>query len=223
MRIEVIQVASNEAIAQLKKYREQFRTTGKYPFLIRDAEALELLEENMEDGHFDPAKDLESAKAFDIQAWIDEEKQEYEEFDIPDEALLGTWPSENPPLSEAFNCYYLERNQPKEISIGFTEVEAAWQLPAMISYGGWNDCPHPDVQAAFHRHWSEKYGAEITSMSGDIVECYVKHPPTTREAALELAWEQYWYCKDIVDQGCETISNLAATLLNSPYWFFWWD
>jgi hypothetical protein len=28
---------------------------------------------------------------------------------------------------------------------------------------------------------------------------------------------------DIVDQGCESISNLAATLLNSPYWYFWWD
>ncbi|WP_408057982.1 DUF4253 domain-containing protein [Undibacterium flavidum] len=28
---------------------------------------------------------------------------------------------------------------------------------------------------------------------------------------------------DIVDQGCETISKLAATLLNSEVWYFWWN
>ncbi|MBL8817724.1 MAG: DUF4253 domain-containing protein [Planctomyces sp.] len=28
---------------------------------------------------------------------------------------------------------------------------------------------------------------------------------------------------DIVEQGCESISNLAATLVNSGYWYFWWD
>jgi hypothetical protein len=26
-----------------------------------------------------------------------------------------------------------------------------------------------------------------------------------------------------VAQGCNSISNLGATILNSPYWFFWWD
>jgi uncharacterized protein DUF4253 len=60
-------------------------------------------------------------------------------------------------------------------------------------------------------------------MSGDIVECAVTRPPTDRNAATILAWEQYWYCVDIVEQGCESVSNLAATLLNSPYWYFWWD
>ena len=40
---------------------------------------------------------------------------------------------------------------------------------------------------------------------------------------MALAWEQFLFCEDIVSQGVETISNLGATLLNSPYWFFWWD
>ena len=55
-------------------------------------------------------------------------------------------------------------------------------------------------------------------MSGDIVECAVTKPPTDRNAATILAWEQYWYCV-----GSESVSNLAATLLNLPYWYFWWD
>jgi hypothetical protein len=74
-----------------------------------------------------------------------------------------------------------------------------------------------------HRSWQERFGAEITGMSGDTVEGLVRNPPRDGKAALDLAREQYCYCTDIVDQGCESISNLAATLLNSPYWYFWWN
>gem|GEM_PF-3604067 len=28
---------------------------------------------------------------------------------------------------------------------------------------------------------------------------------------------------DAVEQGAETIGNLAGSLLNSIVWFFWWD
>jgi hypothetical protein len=27
----------------------------------------------------------------------------------------------------------------------------------------------------------------------------------------------------IVDQGVGDVSTLAATLINSKYWYFWWD
>ncbi len=64
---------------------------------------------------------------------------------------------------------------------------------------------------------------EIAGVSGDVIECIVENPPTDRESATALAWEQYWYCGDIVDQGCGKILNLAATLLNSRNWYFWWD
>jgi len=40
---------------------------------------------------------------------------------------------------------------------------------------------------------------------------------------MELAKEQYIFCNDIVDQGVGTVSALAATLLDSNYWYFWWD
>ena len=93
----------------------------------------------------------------------------------------------------------------------------------MLSYGNWNECPRPEVHCAFHRQWQESYGAEITGISGDIIECVVSKPPTDEKAATILAWEQYWYCSDIVEQGVNSISNLAATLLNSTYWYFWWD
>jgi len=68
-----------------------------------------------------------------------------------------------------------------------------------------------------------QYGAEIVSMSGDIIECHVKRPPATSGGCYYARMGAVWYCTDIVEQGVGTISGLAATLLNHEYWYFWWD
>ena len=47
--------------------------------------------------------------------------------------------------------------------------------------------------------------------------------PATRDEAIALAHMQYAYCNDIVDQGTESISRLAAELMAHDWWFFWWD
>ncbi len=44
-----------------------------------------------------------------------------------------------------------------------------------------------------------------------------------REARGRGAREQYAWCPDIVDQGCESVGVLADTLAQSTVWFFWWD
>ena len=48
-------------------------------------------------------------------------------------------------------------------------------------------------------------------------------PPADRKAALALAGEQQAYCLDIVEQGVGSTAALAATLLEAPVWYFWWD
>jgi Domain of unknown function (DUF4253) len=47
--------------------------------------------------------------------------------------------------------------------------------------------------------------------------------PKTREEALALARDQYVYCADNIDQGVRTYSALAAALMESDWWYFWWD
>lgn len=96
-------------------------------------------------------------------------------------------------------------------------------LPAFTRFGGWNECPPPTVHCAAMRYWQKEYGAEICSMRFDTIECTVSAPPSTREAARQLAWQLYWYCGDIVEYGGQAISRLAAELIDSNYWFFWWD
>jgi len=60
-------------------------------------------------------------------------------------------------------------------------------------------------------------------LSGDVMELEAARKPSTKEEALRLAQEQYWFCYDIVEQGVGTIENLAGGLMASNIWCFWWD
>lgn len=73
------------------------------------------------------------------------------------------------------------------------------------------------------KRWNDLYGAEVIGMLPDLIEMYVPRPPIDRAQALQLSWEQFVYCRDIVYQGTQTLAALAALLLQGPAWFFWWD
>lgn len=97
------------------------------------------------------------------------------------------------------------------------------QIPGLLKWGGWNDCPPPEYHVAALRSWNQRYGAQLVTLSADVIELQVTRRPSTREEALALANEQYSYCGDIVDQGVGELSALAAILMESDWWFFWWD
>jgi hypothetical protein len=109
------------------------------------------------------------------------------------------------------------------VFIGLVELDEPAELFARLGYGRWNECPEPSVHVALHRHWRERFGAEPMALSADVVECDVTRPPADRKAALALAVEQQAYCSDIVEQGTGSVAELAATLLEAPVWYFWWD
>jgi hypothetical protein len=48
-------------------------------------------------------------------------------------------------------------------------------------------------------------------------------PTTDKKVAMQLAREHHAYCYDIVEQGVGTTAKLASSLLESRYWYFWWD
>jgi len=206
-------------------YRSKYHSTGQYPFLIGDGEELERLEQEAGDAEQGPAEVIRASLEIDLDVWIARRHEEWrEDAEVSEEELLGDWPIEVAEKgSISLHKDVVSGEIKPKVYLGLAEIEQPWQLPAVIDLGGWNECPCPVEHCAFHRSWQERFGAEITGMSGDTVECLVRNPPRDRQTALGLAWEQYWYCNDIVDQGCGSISKLAATLLNSPYWFFWWD
>ena len=95
--------------------------------------------------------------------------------------LVGEWPDGEVEKAEiGLQKDVVTREIKPEVHLGLAIIDEPWQLPAVLNFGDWNDCPPPEVHAAFHRDWLRKYGAEITGVSNDVVECVVKNPPRDR-------------------------------------------
>lgn len=225
MRHEILQLPIQTALSEFEKLRADYPTTQKYPFFIGGEKNLKLFESSpkLSDSEIEDA--VSGALDLDLSQWFANRQNEESENEWFNEGeLTGEWFEIK---SEQAAPYVLREKRLGEkhefIYTGLTEVQKPWMLPAVCGFGGWNECPPIDAQCAAMKYWQEKYGAEIITLTGDYFECQVEKPPATKEEAMQLAWEQYWFCPDIVDQGTETISNLGAALLDSRLWFFWWD
>lgn len=223
--IRTIQVPGKDAVKLLHEYRAKYHATGEYPFLIGDDKELESVMQCGE-GKEERAADI-IQQSFDLSI---DERIEHQRWYLRmdgDRTLakrMGKWPGG---LHDNGSICAHQNISTKEflptVHLGFAKIEKPWHLPAALKMGQWNNCPDAATHCLFHRLWYEEYGSEIVSVMGDVVECIVSRPPTTKEAAMKLALAQFWYCEDIVDQGTRTISKLAAAILKWPYWFFWWD
>jgi hypothetical protein len=136
----------------------------------------------------------------------------------------GPWPEESLPKTRSSIVFPSADNEPlAQAHLALVPTLFGWQVPAYLRYGAWNNCPSAGEHVALFRYWEGRYGATLLGIADDVVELEVARPPHTREAALELARQHYLYCPDIVVQGTKTLQELAARLLDSSLWFFWWD
>lgn len=212
------------------------------PVVLGDDEELEALLEVVADEDRSQQDILDQAEQIGVPEWVEARYQEYQalmaefadeldEEEQDDElATEADFEAEeaadeadlSPRLSTI--AYDILSGEAKEkVHIGLLPLTQAWQVPAFLKIGNWNECPDAAVHVAFFKYWYEQYGAVVTAISSDTIEFSVARPPETIEQARILAHQQYMYCADIVDQGVETEENLAHTLLNADNWFFWWD
>jgi hypothetical protein len=208
-----------DALNQLSKLRKEGRAAGFEVILLggeEDARSLREIQESTT-----PEEYLRLAANVNVESWLKEKADEFQE---QMSEVMGEWPSGPPQKGSILAHLDILTMKPKKIAcLAKVPTSQNWQVPAYIGMGGWNDCPDAAVITAFAKRWHERYGAEVTSITRDVMEFTVAKPPATREAAMELAREQYLFCYDIVEQGVGDISALGATLLNSDYWYFWWD
>ena len=167
------------------------------------------------------AAPLESGEEF-LQKWLKEIKEELGE-DEPDywEQLMGEVSD-----GEGIDSFLSLRdfNGKKTVPVVLAEIpiKNPWEVFAWLPFGGWNECPANEEHMAVAKYWFEKYGAIPALMTHDVLE-YSLPAPVSQERAMEVAWEQFTYCSDIVEQGVGTIGRLADGLTKSHYWYFWWD
>ena len=146
------------------------------------------------------------------------------ELEMSHEPETGDWPAQpdgSPGLTVASDI--LKGTPLPKVYIALIPTDDWTAIPAYLHWGGWNECPVPEYHVAALRSWRDRYGVELVGLAFDTLNLTATRPPHTREDALALAKEQYVYCADIIDQGVETYSALAATLMANDWWFFWWD
>lgn len=235
------EVPGKTAVQAWERLRAEVERTRHWPLILGPNESIAF-----QNGSFEVqtrtslVETLSKASGYSIADWLEEQRRARESFkrehpeyaDTDDEETdaeedrrpRGPWPSDAQPQDEYSTPLRLfDRAPHKSVWIGLAPTTDSTEIPALFNYGYWNDCPPPHAHVALHRDWQRRYGAEIVCLTNDVIEFRVSRPPTTREAAIALAEEQFDYCTDIVHQGVGTIEALAATLLNGPIWYFWWD
>jgi len=226
---EVVAVPAHRAVKAQAKLNAQ---PGQSAVIAGDAEQfyrlIEVFGEGFEDMRaqepaaliaaadgIDPARDVfaraSGYDAADFAALLEELRDDWPEGDIGNR--VG-------PLS----LYDTASNRLLEqVYIVIIPVDHVIDVPAHLFWGGWNDNHESPAHIAVLRDWRERYGAELVVLGPDTIELKVARRPQTEDEALALARAQLAYCPDIVLQGVGSIDALAATLMQSDWWYFWWD
>ena len=128
------------------------------------------------------------------------------------------------PLHQFLSYWNYETRLTAPVILACIPVENPWEIYAYLPFGGWNECPDTLELMAVSKYWYETYGAVPAALSHDQLEFYTQET-VEREAAKDLALEQYAFCPDRVDQCGEdcSIGELADCLSKSTIWYFWWD
>jgi hypothetical protein len=217
---ETITVAGTEAVSTCLRLREE--GAGRItPVMLGDPKNLGNLLEGFHAGG-SPQAIIDRSEGISVQSFMDKRLAAEEEYYKSVER--GAWPQDAIPSWDLTGHTDIVKSRPlRTVPICKVPTPRSWEVPAYLSFGAWNECPAPEEHVALLRYWHENYGADLITLSSDVLECTVSRPPTEREQALALAWEQFVYCSDIVLQGTQTLSALAATLCGGKTWFFWWD
>lgn len=143
-----------------------------------------------------------------------------EESEVP----LGEWPAE-PWRESGLSVIYdfATRRTKPTAHIALIPTDDPTAIPAYMQWGNWNGCPPAAYHVGALRAWRDRYGAELIGLGPDRMDLRVSRRPASREEALELARVHYVYCNDIIDQGVGSYRALAAGLMASDWWCFWWD
>jgi hypothetical protein len=167
------------------------------------------------------AAPLGSGKEY-LQKWLKEIKEERGEYEPGDWDDLVGEVSGGEGIDRFLSLRDFDGKKTVPVVLAEIPVKHPWEVFAWLPFGGWNECPANEDHMAVAKYWFEAYGAVPALMTHDVLEYDLPAPPRP-EQAMELAWEQFTYCSDIVEQGVGTVGALADGLAQSTVWYFWWD
>jgi len=173
---------------------------------------------------------LKKGDSFDLEEWFLKERTFWKQRLGPEsyEAHLadchGDWPSENKSWYR-WSPFFID---PPEGDPCILLVEAAesWHVPAVLGVhwlGGPNGLTEPEVHVGMLKHLHCLYGAELRTLATDSFTVGTTCRPSTKDEAMKLACEFNLYAPDLIGEIVDSLEKLAATLMSTADWFFWWD
>jgi hypothetical protein len=210
--------SGDEAVEWWRRLNAAADRTGCRPVLIPSAEEVKPV---VEEGT--PAQRLAACDKLDPAAvlsphgsWVDLDAD-------MQEAYLDRWPDDVDRL-DGFRMVHDLQGRPAPVIVALVIAEYGWQIPTMLSYGNWNDCPAPAVHGVVLRHWYQRYGAELVGLTHDGMEFALARPPRTREDAMALAYDYVTYSLDGMSlYDADDLPDLAACLIDADVLRLWWD
>ncbi len=215
-----IEVPGHRAMGEWVRLRQQ--DLG-YPVIVGPEEHVIRLTEQWVRQERDPAGILAAAERLQMPHCLSSLRGAW---GVERDPPIGDWPEDEelqPQLEPSILRDALTGSLIEKAHILLIPCEYGHEVPAYLNFGAWNWCPPPEHHVAALRDWNRLYGAELVSLGGDIVELKTAKRPVLSTECLALAREQFDYCSDVLDQGHETLSGLAAVLKEADWWHFWWD
>jgi hypothetical protein len=210
-----------EPLASWRRLRAAHEQTGLWPFLAGmdlkevDRQAVSELWYDAATAH-DPTA-VARGLALDVRAFFAQQAAEQE---APDPATLAVDPAVLAAADDEPQFAFSSRNT----VIGLIQARHGYEVPGLLS---WNGAVNYDLDGAHHvavlRSWQERYGAELVTLTGDLIQLLVARPPRDPATVARVAVEMFGYCPDLVVQGTGTLGVLAGELVPGRCWSFWWD
>jgi hypothetical protein len=208
------QVRANEVASALSQ-----PSTDATSVLVGNRAAFEaLLELPTLDAEISDAQIVSAGLALNLDQWLAEQAQVLG-LDARD-VRMG-----KPRLITPFaptRTFFFQRASTENFFVAHLPVQNSWQAPAFLRLGGWNEQPEPHVMVAFLHRWQHRYGAQLITVTTDVMEFSVAKPPSDADD-MALFREHCCFCPDLLDQGTLSPNDLLASLSSARHWHFWWD
>lgn len=218
-------VSPHQAFTRWGEHRDRFSETGLWPvFLttnfVEDFESPSgVVGEGLEDilakaAEIDTDEFLAQRIADmkeDYELWQEKTWDGVREFDV--DAVI---PSVHPTTEIAVERILGVRREGVPLSL--VPCRVPWHVPAILNFGGWNECPSSAEHVAVLRDWHTRYGAEPLVIGYDTLVLRVR-PVSAPAEAKRVAIQHLAYDPDIDMVDEETVGDV----LGASVWSFWWD
>ncbi len=196
---------------------EKGKQNGYIPVIIPTEDRLEDYLEDMQNGGYDGESLPDTANFFAAR------EKDYED-EIEESGFHSIELTDGDRNDNLVSMLDYGSGELAECVVVHLPTDKPWEVPLLVPFGGWNECPDNADMAAVLKKWYESFGAVPAAITHDTLEL-VLPKAVPRDEATMLAREHFLFCPDRVDQCTEsgTIGELAGDLSVSTVWYFWWD